>query len=103
MLEFCPPHDSYEVAWVNNGFSRCFIDTASSVVSSTFLLVAGFAELVLCKPKPVKREKQPKRPWTPWMIVVIVFCLLQVWCTVPAYGIGDAYHMVKNKHYLIVT
>ena len=82
MLEFCPSSDSYEVAWVNNGFSRCFLDTASSVVSSTFLLVAGFSELVLCKPKAAKIEKQSKRPWTPWMIIVIALCLLQVWCIV---------------------
>lgn len=88
MVEFCPPGDSYEAAWVNNGFSRCFLDTASSVVSSAFLLIAGFTELVLCKPKADKKS-QARLSRTPWMIAVIVLCIIQVCMYVPHMAYSD--------------
>lgn len=106
MLEFCPPGDSYEVAWVNNGFSRCFLDTASSVVSSAFLLIAGLSELVLCKPKTDK--KSPTSLWrAPWMIVVIVLCLVQVCSALVVYDVDRlvvargnySYHMSVGQLY----
>ena len=47
MLEFCEPGDSYSVAWVGGGFSRCFLEVVGSIGSAGLLLLFGLSGIVL--------------------------------------------------------
>ena len=72
-FQFCPLGDSYEQVWVDNGFSRCFLEVSSSIVCSGVLIVLGVAQMVLAGDVQKRRSS-----WSPWMIAVIIFSLLQV-------------------------
>ncbi|KAI5712795.1 hypothetical protein M8J75_011188 [Diaphorina citri] len=48
-MEFCPPNISFFDVWVNHGTSACFMDTVSSSILATFLLLFGGTQLWMYK------------------------------------------------------
>eukprot|EP00731_Ephydatia_muelleri_P022195 Em0014g786a len=48
-MHICAPGDTYTTAWVNGGFSRCFLDFVCSIVCGGVILLLGFAGIVFVK------------------------------------------------------
>ena len=48
-MHTCAPGDTYTTAWVNGGFSRCFLDFVCSIVCGGVILLLGFAGIVFEK------------------------------------------------------
>ena len=52
MLRFCEPGDEYTVPWINQAFSRCFLEVVGSITCAGLLYVLGMSSVVLgSKPK----------------------------------------------------
>ena len=47
MLPFCEPGDAYSTAWVDDGFSRCFLDVVCSIATAGLLFIFGLGAIAL--------------------------------------------------------
>ena len=47
MLPVCEPRDSYSTAWVEQGFSRCFLELVGSISGAGVLFVLGLGTIIL--------------------------------------------------------
>lgn len=46
-IEYCPPNVTIHDIWINHGLSHCFLDTVSSSVLATFIIIFGSIQLIL--------------------------------------------------------
>lgn len=47
LLRFCEPGDSYSVAWVDGGLSRCFLEVVGSISCAGIIFIVGLAGIIL--------------------------------------------------------
>ncbi|XP_065894792.1 ATP-binding cassette sub-family B member 6-like [Dysidea avara] len=73
-MHFCYPGDSYSVPWQSGGFSRCFLETVSSISLGGIILLLGLAVITLSSPP--KLPKGLRLQVAKWLVVEIVLCLL---------------------------
>lgn len=73
MLEFCEPGDSYSVAWVGGGFSRCFLEVVGSIATAGLLFLLGLSGIVL---RPKKQKSSPSLPLPHALFLEALLCLL---------------------------
>ena len=73
-MHFCYPGDSYSVPWQNGGFSRCFLETVSSISLGGVIILLGLAVLTLSSAPNLPKGLRLRV--SPWLGVEIVLCLL---------------------------
>ena len=78
MMEFCYPGDSYSVPWQSGGFSRCFLETVSSISLGGIIILLGLTVLTLSSAP--KLPKGLKLRVSLWLGTEILLCLLYA-CT----------------------
>ena len=45
-MRFCPPNITLSDIWINHGVSTCFLETVTSSIVASFILIFGIVELV---------------------------------------------------------
>ena len=73
-MHFCYPGDSYSVPWQDGGFSRCFLETVSSISLGGIIILLGLAIVVLSSVP--KLPKGLKLRVSLWLGAEITLCLL---------------------------
>ena len=77
-MHFCYPGDSYSVPWQNGGFSRCFLETVSSISLGGIIIMLGLTIVILSSAP--KLPKGLKLGVSPWLAAESLLCLLYA-CT----------------------
>lgn len=44
---YCPPNVTFSQIWINNGISRCFMETIGPAVYAGFLILFGLIQLIM--------------------------------------------------------
>ena len=78
MMHFCYPGDSYSVPWHSGGFSRCFLETVSSISLGGIIILLGLTVLTLSSAP--KLPKGLRLRVSLWLGTEILLCLLYA-CT----------------------
>ena len=78
MMDFCYPGDSYSVPWQSGGFSRCFLETVSSISLGGIIILLGLTVVTLSSAP--KLPKGLKLRVSLWLGTEILLCLLYA-CT----------------------
>ena len=73
-MHFCYPGDSYSVPWQDGGFSRCFLETVSSISLGGIIILLGLAIVILSSVP--KLPKGLKLRVSLWLGAEITLCLL---------------------------
>ena len=77
-MHFCYPGDSYSVPWQDGGFSRCFLETVSSISLGGIIILLGLAVVVLSTAP--KLPKGLRFRVSLWLGAEITLCFLYA-CT----------------------
>lgn len=77
-MHFCYPGDSYSVPWQDGGFSRCFLETVSSISLGGIIILLGLTVLTLSSSP--KLPKGLRLRVSLWLAAEIFLCLLSA-CT----------------------
>lgn len=78
MPAFCPPNISISDVWVNHGVSHCFMDTVSSSVISSFILLFGTVQLIIYKKYSTRIDRRRVRPSFLYKFQIFLILLLTV-------------------------
>ena len=73
-MHFCYPGDSYSVPWQNGGFSRCFLETVSSISLGGIIILLGLTILILSSAPKLPKGLRVRA--SSWLVVEILLCLL---------------------------
>lgn len=90
MDSYCPPNVSLSTAWLDDGWSHCFLDTVSSATITGFLLVFGTIQLVIYHKYAIPNEDvRPSRLYVVQMLLhvfVPVLAVIRLFLQATAYG-----------------
>lgn len=76
-MEYCPPNTTINVIWINHGISHCFMETVTTAVLASFILIFGSIQLLMYK-RYATRIEDPNQISVSKLYVFQLFLLVLV-------------------------